>query len=185
MSWHAKKTIMNEAEISRILDRMAYEILEKHPDSRKLVLIGIQTRGVHLAERLKQKLEANYKAVLKFGSVDITLYRDDLSRLDYQPVVKDTELPFDIDDCKVLLVDDVLYTGRTIRAAMDVIFDFGRPKSIQLAVLVDRGHRELPIQADYVGKMIPTASSEQIQVKLQESDQMDEVVLLEKSEGLE
>jgi pyrimidine operon attenuation protein/uracil phosphoribosyltransferase len=182
MSWVLKRKIMDEAEIARRLERMTYEIREIHPDPQNLLLVGIRTRGVYLAERLKLNLDEAYSSSVPLGAVDITLYRDDLSRLDYSPVVKDTELPFNLDDKNILLVDDVLYTGRTIRAAMDAIFDFGRPKSIQLAVLVDRGHRELPIQADFVGKKVPTASIEQVQVKLVESDAVDEVVILEQSQ---
>lgn len=182
MTWNLKRKIMDEAEIARRMERMTYEIREIHPNPQNLLLVGIRTRGVYLAERLKINLDEAYSSSVPLGAVDITLYRDDLSRLDYSPVVKDTKLPFDIDDKNILLVDDVLYTGRTIRAAMDVIFDFGRPKSIQLAVLVDRGHRELPIQADFVGKKVPTASSEQVQVKLTEADAVDEVVILEQTQ---
>lgn len=181
MTWTTKKTIMDAAEITRCLERMVYEIREEHPDGKDLLIVGIRTRGVYLAERLKSILDSVYSQPVPLGIVDITLYRDDLTRLDYQPQVKDTQLPFDMDDRKILLVDDVLYTGRTIRAAMDALFDFGRPKSIQLAVLVDRGHRELPVQADYVGKKVPTSRTEQVQVSLKESDNTDEVLILEKA----
>lgn len=181
MPWREKNIIMDNATIARALNRMAYEIIEVNHGIEDLAIVGIRTRGVFIAERLKQKLKSTGKTTIPLGVVDITMYRDDLSRLDYHPVVKETQLNFDINEKKILLVDDVLFSGRTIRAAMDVIFDYGRPKSIQLAVLVDRGHRELPIQADFAGKKVPTSSSEHVQVKLTEFDKIDQVTILERT----
>jgi len=175
-----ERTILLDARaMSRALQRMAVEILELAHGTGDLVLIGIQRRGVELAERIAKLLEKAEGAEIPRGALDITLYRDDLMRhaVGPQPVVRSTEIPFSIDDKKILLVDDVLYTGRTIRAALDALIDFGRPKSIQLVVLVDRGHRELPIRADYVGKNLPTSPGESVQVRLQESDGHDEVVV--------
>lgn len=160
--------------------RMSHEIIEKNKGTVGLCLLGIRTRGVFLAERLSnyiQKIDGNKVPV---GILDITLYRDDLTLVSEQPVVRETKIDFDINEKKVILVDDVLYTGRTIRAALDELIDFGRPKSIQLAVLIDRGHRELPIRADYVGKNIPTAKNEIVEVRLQEQDPKDEVVIVER-----
>jgi pyrimidine operon attenuation protein/uracil phosphoribosyltransferase len=179
MAWIEKKEIMDAATIDRTLNRMVHEIIEKNPDLGKLAIIGIRTRGIYLAERLQKKLVEVSKTEIPLGTLDITMYRDDLSRLGYHPVVGETNLPFNIDEKRILLVDDVLYTGRTIRAALDALMDYGRPASIQLAVLLDRGHRELPISADYIGRTIPTAKQEQVQVKLAESDKVDQVVIAE------
>jgi len=179
MPWIEKRVIMDAATIDRTLNRMVHEIIEKNPDLNQLAIIGIRTRGIYLAERLQKKLAETAKTEIPLGTLDITMYRDDLSRLGYHPVVGETNLPFDIDEKRILLVDDVLYTGRTIRAALDALMDYGRPASIQLAVLLDRGHRELPIAADYIGRTIPTAKQEQVQVKLAETDKSDQVVIAE------
>jgi pyrimidine operon attenuation protein/uracil phosphoribosyltransferase len=180
MAWIEKREIMDAATIDRTLNRMVHEIIEKNPDLTKIAIIGIQTRGIYLAERLQKKLVGAAATEIPLGTLDITMYRDDLSQLGYHPVVGETNLPFDIDDKRILLVDDVLYTGRTIRAALDALIDYGRPAAIQLAVLIDRGHRELPISADFIGRTIPTAKQEQVQVKLAETDKVDQVVITEK-----
>ena len=163
--------------MGRTLTRIAHEILERNRGVEELALVGIRTRGVPIAKRLAKAIHEINGHEIPTGALDITLYRDDLMRtaVGAQPVIRKTEIPFSIDDRRILLVDDVLYTGRTIRAALDALIDFGRPKSIQLAVLVDRGHRELPIKADYVGKNLPTALSESVQVHLLEVDGRDEV----------
>ncbi|MCX7918776.1 MAG: bifunctional pyr operon transcriptional regulator/uracil phosphoribosyltransferase PyrR [bacterium] len=179
MPWIEKREIMDAATIDRTLNRMVHEIIEKNPDLYNLAIVGIRTRGIYLAERLQKKLAEIAKINIPLGTLDITMYRDDLSRLGYHPVVGETHLPFVLDDKQILLVDDVLYTGRTIRAALDALMDYGRPASIQLAVLIDRGHRELPIAADFVGRTIPTAKQEQVQVKLIETDTIDQVVITE------
>ena len=170
---------MDAERISRTLTRIAHEIVERNKGVEDLALVGIRTRGVHIARRLARSLREITGDDVPTGALDITLYRDDLMRhaVGPQPLVRRTEIPFSIDDRKILLVDDVLYTGRTTRAALDALIDFGRPRAIQLIVLVDRGHRELPIKADYVGKNLPTSSEESVQVCLQETDGQDEVVL--------
>jgi len=170
---------MDADRISRTLTRIAHEIVERNKGVEDLALVGVRTRGVHIARRLARTLREITKNDIPTGALDITLYRDDLMRFAVgpQPVVRRTEIPFSIDDKKILLVDDVLYTGRTTRAALDALIDFGRPKAIQLIVLVDRGHRELPIKADYVGKNLPTNPEESVRVRLQETDGQDEVVL--------
>lgn len=174
--------VMDADRIARALTRIAHEIVERNKSVDGLALVGVRTRGVHIAKRLAQSLLEITGQDVPTGALDITLYRDDLMRhaVGPQPLVRRTEIPFSIDDRKILLVDDVLYTGRTTRAALDALIDFGRPQSIQLVVLVDRGHRELPIKADYVGKNIPTARAESVQVCLVESDNRDEVVLEQK-----
>jgi pyrimidine operon attenuation protein/uracil phosphoribosyltransferase len=171
--------VMDADRIARTLIRIAHEIVERNKGVDDLALVGVRTRGVHLARRLARTLKEITGDEVPTGALDITLYRDDLMRhaVGPQPLVRRTEIPFSIDDRKILLVDDVLYTGRTTRAALDALIDFGRPRGIQLIVLVDRGHRELPIKADYVGKNLPTAPDESVQVCLQESDNRDEVVL--------
>jgi pyrimidine operon attenuation protein / uracil phosphoribosyltransferase len=171
--------VMDGDRMSRALTRIAHEILERNRGLDEIALVGIRTRGVPLARRLAHALHDINGDNVPTGALDITLYRDDLMRhpVGPQPVVRRTEIPFSIDDRKILLVDDVLYTGRTIRAALDALIDFGRPRAIQLIVLVDRGHRELPIKADYVGKNLPTSLKQSIQVRLQEIDGADEVVL--------
>ena len=171
--------VMDAERISRTLTRIAHEIVERTKGVEDLALVGIRTRGVHLARRIAQALHEISGQDVPTGALDITLYRDDLMRLTVgpQPLVRLTEIPFSIDDRRILLVDDVLYTGRTIRAALDALIDFGRPKVIQLVVLVDRGHRELPIKADYVGKNIPTAATESVHVRLVETDGRDDVTV--------
>ena len=177
--------LMDQEAIRRAVQRLAHEIVEKNKGVDDLCLVGIRTRGVHIARRIAKSLHEIAREEVPTGSLDITLYRDDLMRLAVgpQPLVRRTEIPFSIDDRKILLVDGVLYTGRTVRAALDALIDFGRPRSIQLIVLVDRGHRELPIKADYVGKNIPTALTESVQVRLQESDGLDEVVVQQEGEA--
>ncbi len=174
------KTVLIDSEgIRRALTRIAHEIVEKNKGVDNIVLVGIRTRGVPIAERLAENIEKIEGQKPPVGVLDITLYRDDLSTLAYQPIVRPTELPVDITGKIVVLVDDVLYTGRTIRAALDAVIDNGRPKTIQLAVLVDRGHRELPIRADFVGKNVPTSSKEVISVQLQATDEAENVILRE------
>ena len=168
-----KSKILDPETLNRSLVRIAHEILEKHKGVTNLCLVGIRNRGAHLARRLVGQMEQIEKEKVPFGILDITLYRDDLTLISHQPVVHKTEIDFDITDKDIVLVDDVLYTGRTIRAAMDALIDLGRPKSIELAVLIDRGHRELPIRADYVGKNIPTAKGETVEVRLSEVDGKD------------
>ena len=171
--------VMDADRMSRTLTRIAHEILERNKDIDDLAIVGVRRRGVPLARRLARSLREISGHDVPTGALDITLYRDDLMRTPVapQPLVRRTEIPFSIDARKILLVDDVLYTGRTTRAALDALIDFGRPKAIQLIVLVDRGHRELPIKADYVGKNLPTAPEQSVQVKVQEVDGTDEVVL--------
>jgi pyrimidine operon attenuation protein/uracil phosphoribosyltransferase len=170
---------MDADRMSRALTRIAHEIVERNRGLDELALVGIRTRGVPLARRIARSLREIAGGDVPTGALDITLYRDDLMRqpVGPQPVVRRTEVPFSIDDRRILLVDDVLYTGRTIRAALDALIDFGRPRAIQLIVLVDRGHRELPIKADYVGKNLPTSLKQSVQVRLQEIDGTDEVVI--------
>jgi pyrimidine operon attenuation protein/uracil phosphoribosyltransferase len=171
------KELLDKKDIERAITRMAHEIIEKNKGVEALCLVGIQRGGVHLAERLARKLEEIEGTPLSVGTLDIALYRDDLNVRKEQPVVRRTEVPCDITDRKIVLVDDVLFTGRSIRAAMDAIMDFGRPSAIQLAVLVDRGHRELPVKADFVGKNIPTAKNETVKVRFEEDGLEDRVVL--------
>ena len=174
---------MDADRMARALTRMAHEIVERNRGTEGLALVGIRTRGVPIARRLGRTLDQITKEAVDTGALDITLYRDDLMRhpVGPQPLVRRTEIPFSIDDRTILLVDDVLYTGRTVRAALDALIDFGRPKAIQLVVMVDRGHRELPIKADYVGKNLPTSLRESVQVRLQEIDGRDEVVIQDES----
>jgi pyrimidine operon attenuation protein / uracil phosphoribosyltransferase len=169
------RQIMTADEIRRATIRIAHEIVEKQAGTDGLALIGIQRRGVPLARRIARSIAENEGVEVPVGALDITFYRDDLSLIAQQPVVKGTDLPFDLNDRTVVLVDDVLYTGRTIRAAMDALVDFGRPQAIRLAVLVDRGHRELPIRADHVGKNVPTSREEVVRVHLEEIDRVDGV----------
>ena len=173
--------VLDADRISRSLTRIAHEILERNRGVDELALVGIRTRGVPLARRLAKIIGDVSRHEVPTGALDLTLYRDDLMRtaVGAQPLIRKTEIPFSIDDKRILLVDDVLYTGRTIRAALDALIEFGRPKAIQLIVLVDRGHRELPIKADYVGKNIPTSLSQSVQVRLSEIDGRDEVEIQE------
>lgn len=172
-----KAKVLDADAIRRSLVRIAHEILERHKGTERLGLIGIRTRGVVLAQRLAKELEAIDHHAVPVGILDITLYRDDLSRIAPNPIVHATQIPFDITDLQLVLVDDVLFTGRTIRAALDALIDLGRPQSIQLAVLIDRGHRELPIRADYVGKNIPTNLHERVELGLRELEEKEEVVI--------
>ena len=174
------KTVLMDAEgIRRALARISHEIVEKNKGVEDIILVGIRTRGVPIAERIAKNIEGIEGKKPPVGVLDITLYRDDLSTLSYQPIVRPTELPVDITGKTVVLVDDVLYTGRTIRAALDAIIDMGRPKAIRLAVLIDRGHRELPIRADFVGKNVPTSSRESVSVQMDAVDGVEKVVLRE------
>ena len=175
-----KAVLMDEDGIRRALMRIAHEIVEKNHGTEHLVLVGIRKRGVPIAARLGAEIAQIEGRELPRGVLDITLYRDDLNELAYQPIVHTTEIPLDITDKTVILVDDVLYTGRTIRAAMNALLDLGRPRMIQLAVLIDRGHRELPIRADYVGKNVPTASAEDVSVQLRDTDTEEKVVIRER-----
>ena len=175
-----KARVLDKDAIARSLMRIAHEIVEKNRGTADLCLVGIRNRGVFLAERLAGCIKKIEDKDVPVGILDITLYRDDLTLVGPQPLVRKTEIDFDINDKILVLVDDVLYSGRTIRAALDALIDFGRPKSIQLAVLVDRGHREFPIRADYVGKNIPTSQNESVEVRLNEVDGKDEVVIIEK-----
>jgi len=172
-----ERIVMDAQAVERALKRIAHEIVERNGGAQNLVLLGIRSRGEFLVQRLTQMIGAIDDVTPPSGVVDITLYRDDLSRSRQRPVVKGTEVRFPIDEQDVILVDDVLYTGRTIRAALDAVIDLGRPQSVQLVVLVDRGHRELPIRADYVGKNLPTSRGESVQVHLRECDDVDEVVI--------
>jgi pyrimidine operon attenuation protein/uracil phosphoribosyltransferase len=176
------KELMNKKDIDRALTRMAHEIIEKNKGTGNLCLVGIQRGGVYLAKRLASNIKQIEKKDIPVGSLDIAFYRDDLNIRKEQPVVRRTEISFEVTNLKIILVDDVLFTGRSIRAAMDAVMDLGRPSAIQLSVLVDRGHRELPIKADYVGKNIPTALTETVEVQLEEEGFEDRVIL-KKVEG--
>lgn len=169
------RTVLNEADIQNKVRRIAFEILEAHPD-QPLALVGIHTRGVVLARRVEAILK-EHVSELEFGTIDIGLYRDDLDNLGIIPSIKDSDIPFNIEGATIILFDDVLFTGRTTRAAINVLMDYGRPRKIEFAVLVDRGNRELPIQADYIGETIKTSSGEHIRVSLSETDKTDSVVL--------
>jgi pyrimidine operon attenuation protein / uracil phosphoribosyltransferase len=177
-----EKVVLDAEGIQRALTRIAHEILEFHNGTQDLTLVGIRTRGVHLAERLQKQIQAIENVTLPLGLLDITLYRDDLREIGPRPEVRQTEIPFNITGQKVILVDDVLYTGRTVRAALDALTDYGRPLLIQLAVLIDRGHRELPIKADYVGKNIPTSQEEEVILHLREKDNTDDVIVKGRAE---
>ena len=174
-----KAQLMDEKAISRAITRVSHEIIEKNKGIEDIVLVGIKTRWVPIANRISKKIEQIEGSKIDTGEVDITLYRDDLKKIDIDPVLNGSNIDFNINDKIVILVDDVLYTGRTVRASLDAIVDIGRPKSIQLAVLVDRGHRELPVRADYVGKNVPTSKHEIISVKLLETDGEDSVTIKE------
>jgi pyrimidine operon attenuation protein/uracil phosphoribosyltransferase len=178
-----KSQLMSASEIDRTLVRLAHEILEKSPDPDNLAFIGIRRRGVPMAQRLARKIEALEKRSIPVGILDINLYRDDLSTVGNKPVVSATEITFSVQGKDIILMDDVLYTGRTIRAALDALFDHGRPARVQLLVLIDRGHRELPIEARFIGRTVQTTTNEIIEVKLQEIDDMEKVLVVEKIEG--
>jgi pyrimidine operon attenuation protein/uracil phosphoribosyltransferase len=173
-----KAQILDQVGIQRAVTRIAHEIVERNKGIDDLVLIGLRSRGVDLARRIARDLKAIGGVEVPVGTLDATLYRDDLGKVGPQPVVRKTEIPFSINEKRVILIDDVLYTGRTIRAALDSLIDLGRPRLIQLAVLVDRGHREVPIRADYVGKNVPTSRQEQVQVLLTEEDGVDKVLIV-------
>lgn len=173
-----KSIIMDNAAIDRALKRMAHEIIEQNKGLENLYLVGIRTRGVPMAQRIQGYLKEIENVEIPVGLLDITLYRDDLTTISHQPVIKGSEINFELDNTRVILFDDVLYTGRTVRAALEALLDFGRPKDIQLCVLIDRGHRELPIKADYVGKNVPTSSDEIIKVSFNETDADDSVKIL-------
>ncbi|MDZ7290659.1 MAG: bifunctional pyr operon transcriptional regulator/uracil phosphoribosyltransferase PyrR [candidate division KSB1 bacterium] len=174
-----KSVLMDDKALSRTLSRLAHQIIESNRGVENLVIVGIRTRGVQIAERLIEKIEAIEGRRLPLGTLDITFYRDDMLRTLKKPRVQETHIPFNIDGKVVLLVDDVLYTGRTIRSALDALMDFGRPARIQLAVLIDRGHRELPIKADFVGQEVTTTAGEEVRVKLKNVDGVDGVFLVE------
>ncbi|MBE3555108.1 MAG: bifunctional pyr operon transcriptional regulator/uracil phosphoribosyltransferase PyrR [Thermicanus sp.] len=179
------RQIMDEAAIRRALTRIAHEILERNKGVEGLILIGIKTRGIYLARRLAERIEQFEGKSLPVGELDITMYRDDLSfkNESHEPVVKGRQIPGEVTGEKIILVDDVLYTGRTVRAALDAVMDHGRPQAIQLAVLIDRGHRELPIRPDYVGKNVPTSHTEKIAVELMEVDGREQVLITDAGEG--
>jgi pyrimidine operon attenuation protein/uracil phosphoribosyltransferase len=177
-----KSQLMSASEIDRTLVRLAHEILERTADLDKLAFIGIRRRGVPLAQRLAKKIEDLEKRSVPVGILDINLYRDDLSTVSHQPVLNATDIPFEVTGKDIILMDDVLYTGRTIRAALDALFDQGRASRVQLLVLIDRGHREIPIEAQYTGRMVQTTANEIIEVKFQEIDGMEKVLLVEKTE---
>ncbi len=171
------RQIMTPDDLRRAVVRISHEIVEKHGGTERLALVGVQRRGVPLAHRIAESIEQHEGIRLPVGALDITFYRDDLSMVAHQPIVKGTDLPFDVNVMTIVIVDDVLYTGRTVRAAMDALMDFGRPSAIRLAVLVDRGHRELPIRADHVGKNVPTSRDEVVRVHVTEFDGTDEVLI--------
>lgn len=175
-----EKKILDSDGIHRAIVRIAHEILEHNRGTKDIALAGIRTRGVFLAQRLQKQIQEIERVELPMGVIDITLYRDDLEEIGPLPLVRETQIGFEIDKKIIVLVDDVLYTGRTARAAIDAVLDFGRPKAIQLAALIDRGHRELPIKADYVGKNIPTSLEEEVVLRLTEGDSVDEVVVVQR-----
>jgi pyrimidine operon attenuation protein/uracil phosphoribosyltransferase len=179
-SFREKTQLMSASEMDRTLVRLAHEILEKSPELERLAFIGIKRRGVPVAQRLAQKIEALEGRKIPVGVLDIQLYRDDLSTVGLRPVVSETQIEFAVKDMDVVLMDDVLYTGRTIRAALDALFEQGRPARVQLLVLIDRGHRELPIEAQYTGRKVPTSSRETVEVKFREIDGVEKVMLIEK-----
>jgi len=178
-----EKILLNSSDIERVLVRIAHEILEHNKGAQNIAFVGIKTRGVPLAQRLAKIIQSMEQVEIPVGSLDITLYRDDVGSLSFKHVVQQTYVPFDITNKQLILVDDVFYTGRSIRAALDALIDLGRPETIQLAVLIDRGHRELPIRADFVGKNIPTARNEEIKVFVSEVDAVDKVVVMKQEGG--
>lgn len=178
MNLSKKSQVLDKEGIQRTITRISHEILEKNHGVKDLAIVGIRSRGAYLAERIASSIKKIEGKDVPVGAVDITMYRDDLTEVAEQPVVHSTEIDFDVNGKKIILVDDVLFTGRTVRCAIDELIDFGRPANIQLAVLIDRGHRELPIRPDFVGKNIPTSTKESIEVRLKESDDSEEVVVL-------
>ncbi|MFA5867584.1 MAG: bifunctional pyr operon transcriptional regulator/uracil phosphoribosyltransferase PyrR [Actinomycetota bacterium] len=176
MGFKVRAKILAADDMDRALTRIAHEIIEKNKGAKNLGIVGLRTRGIHIAKRLHDKIAGIESLETPIGALDITFYRDDIGQR-IKPEAFQTDIPFDVNDKRIVLVDDVLYTGRTVRAAMDAIMDFGRPAVIQLAVMIDRGHREMPIRADFVGKNIPTAGKEEVRVRLVESDGADEVVV--------
>ena len=183
MKFKEKSVIIDAKESKRIVDRMAYEILEENRDAQNVVIIGIQSKGALLAMALKNKLKELENISIPMGTLDITFYRDDLTRLNAHPIVKDTDIPFSIEDKNIILVDDVLYTGRTIRSAIDELFDMGRPNKVELAVMVDRCQRELPIAADYIGRTAPTGKNEYIGVEISQDGEIERVSICSKEEN--
>lgn len=183
MKFKEKSVIMDAVESKRIVDRIAYEILEKNRGTEDLIIIGIQRKGVLLAKAIRKKIKDLENVSIPMGTLDITFYRDDLTRLASHPIVKDTDIPFSIEDKNIILVDDVLYAGRTIRSAIDEIFDMGRPNRVELAVLVDRCQRELPFSPDYIGKTVPTAKGEHIHVNISEDGEIEYVSICSKEEN--
>ncbi len=180
MTLKEKAKILDKNSMDKTLERIAHEIIERVKSVENIAIIGIKNRGAYLGQRLAARLEQIAGRSVLVGALDITLYRDDLTQVSEQPVVHATEIDFNIDKMQIILVDDVLFTGRTIRCALDALIDFGRPSQIQLAVLIDRGHRELPIRADYVGKNVPTSLKEVVEVRLEDVDGKDEVVVCDK-----
>lgn len=180
LKFQEKAVVMNEVTARRAIERMAYEIMEKEKEMHSLVLIGIQTRGVALAKAIAEKIKAAEGMEVPVGSLDITFYRDDLTMLSEHPVIRGNDIAFPVQDKRIVLVDDVLYTGRTIRAAIEELFDMGRPAKIELAILIDRGHRELPIRADYIGKNAPTSNEEYIEVEMNEQNKVQKVSICSK-----
>ena len=177
MTIEDEKRIMDTADITRTLKRISYEILDKNQGAENLAIVGLQTRGVHLAQRIAAIIESVENITIQVGILDVTMYRDDFRTALKQPNVQVTSIPFDVEDITIVLVDDVFYTGRTVRSALDAIIDFGRPRRVWFGALIDRGHRELPLKADYVGKNIPTAYDEEIVVRLEEEDGIDKVTI--------
>ena len=177
--------LLNEKDISRAITRITHEILEKNKGAENVAIVGIRTRGVTLAKRIHKKINEIEGIEVDFGVLDITLYRDDLAIGKQNPTVEKTHLPFHLEGKNIILIDDVLFTGRTIRAAIDALIDFGRPDTVQLGVLIDRGHRELPIRPDYVGKNIPTAKPNRVQVRMLEDDSIDEVCIIDSSNSMD
>lgn len=175
-----KRQLMSAEEIARTLERLAHEIVEKSGGAKDLALIGVRRRGIPLAERLAKIIRASSRATVPVGTLDITLYRDDLSTVAPQPVVQSSEIPFPMDGSDILLIDDVLYTGRTVRAAMNGLFDLGRPRRIRLCVLIDRGHRELPVEATFIGRTVETSDTEIIEVRLKEIDHEERVMVMDR-----
>lgn len=176
-----KTRLLDSADFGRVVTRMAHEMIEKNKGIQNLALIGVRTRGEFLARRIAEKIKSIEGSMLPLGILDVSFYRDDTRAKLKQPQVQSTHIPFDITDKNIILIDDVLYTGRSVRAALDEIMDFGRPGKVELAVLIDRGHRELPIQPDYVGKVVTTAFDEEVRVKMSEQDSIDEVIIVIKS----